>query len=93
MTENEASAAQIQSQVASDARGGVYPAVGIDRDNYVTPGSQSLGEIGVAFVARHNHETRRTCAGERVLDVDIEPPGAGPLKAATRGVIAVEEDQ
>src|SRR5215468_11786947 len=93
MAENEASAAQIQSRVAGDPGSGVYPAVGVDRDNYVTPGSQSLGEIGVAFVTRHDHITRRTGASERILDVDIEPPLAGPLEAATRGVIAVKEDQ
>jgi hypothetical protein len=89
MTENESSAAQIQPPIVGDTRGGVYTAVGIDRHDDVTPGSQPLGEIGVAFVTWHNNKTRRTGTGERILDVDIEPPGAGALKAATRGMIAV----
>src|SRR5262249_27366340 len=93
MTENESSGAQIQPPIIGDTRGGVYPAVGVDRHNYVTPGSQTLGEISVAFVTRHNHKTRRTGTGERILYVDIEPPGAGAFKATARGMVAVEEDQ
>src|SRR5262249_40741588 len=93
MTENESSAAQIQPPIIGDTRGGVYPAVGVDRHNYVTPGSQTLGEIGVAFVAWHNHKTRRTGTGERIFYVDIEPPGACAFKATARGMVAMEEDQ
>src|SRR5215510_1087199 len=93
MTENESSAAQIQPPIIGDTRGGVYPAVGVDRHNYVTPGSQTLGEIGVAFVTWRNHKTRRTGTGERILYVDIEPPGAGAFKATARGMVAMEEDQ
>src|SRR5215813_1801920 len=93
MSENESTAAQVQPRVTNDARSGVYPAVGVDRHNDVTPGSQTLGEIGVAFVTWRNHKTRRTGTGERILYVDIEPPGAGAFKATARGMVAVEEDQ
>src|SRR5215813_497318 len=93
MAENESPAAQIQPPVADYTRSRVYTAVGVDRHNDVAPGSQPLGEIGVAFVARNNHVTRRTCAGERILDVDIEPSLAGALETTTGRVVAMQEDQ
>ena len=92
MAQHQTPASKVQPAITKHARRGINPTVRVDRHHDVTKTRQTFCEISVPRVTRHRNIARRARTGESVLNVNVKVL-AGASEAATRGVVAVQQNQ